>query len=238
MRPDLLGGGPPTSLRDLSRRADSYGFLLIVLALLIWVVIPIGGTSPGMGVVSSAVCLWTILIALRASDSTRRHQIQAVGAAAIGFALVSAGIGADHATLEATGRAVLVVPFLVAAYVVLRRVFSHRIVTSRTIAGAICVYLIVAVAFAQLFTGIDLVQGNVFSPGSDPLGAANLQYFSLVTIATLGYGDIAPVTPPARSLATLETVAGQIYLVVIVARLVSSFGQEPRTGLVDDDPVA
>jgi hypothetical protein len=117
--------------------------------------------------------------------------------------------------------------------VVLRRVFSHRIVTTRTIAGAICVYLIVAVAFAQLYTGLDLVDGDAFAPGDEPLGAASMQYFSLVTIATLGYGDIVPVSRPARSMATLETVAGQIYMVVIVARLVSSFGQAKHVAIMD-----
>jgi voltage-gated potassium channel Kch len=46
-------------------------------------------------------------------------------------------------------------------------------------------------------------------------------YFSFVTLATLGYGDVVPVTPPARSLATLEAVGAQMYLAVLIARLVS-----------------
>lgn len=234
-RPDLLGGGLPTSLRDAAHRADSYGFLLIVLAVLTWVVIPLGGANSATGVVSAAVTTWTILIALRASDSAPRRQMQAVGLATVGFLLVIVGTAESHETTEAVGRVLIVVPFFYAAGVVLRRVFSHRIVTTRTIAGAICVYLIVAVAFAQLYTGLDLVDGNSFAPGDEPLGAANMQYFSLVTIATLGYGDIAPVSRPARSMATLETVAGQIYLVVIVARLVSSFGQAKHVEPVADD---
>jgi hypothetical protein len=50
-------------------------------------------------------------------------------------------------------------------------------------------------------------------------------YYSFVTLATLGYGDIVPLSPSARGLAILEAVVGQIYLVVVVARLVSLYGQ-------------
>jgi len=56
-------------------------------------------------------------------------------------------------------------------------------------------------------------------------------YLSFVTIATLGYGDIAPVTPQARSLATLEAIFGTFYVVVIIARLVAGFEGSSRTNL-------
>ncbi len=55
-------------------------------------------------------------------------------------------------------------------------------------------------------------------------------YFSLVTLATLGYGDIVPRTDVARALAIVEGVGGQLFLAVMVARLVSLYGRgEPRT---------
>ncbi len=235
-RPDLFGGGAPRSFREALRRTDSYGFLLFVLMVLIWGVIPAGGDAEGMSLVTSTLVLWTIAIALRSSDASRRQQVAALAAAVAGFVLVATGNLGERPGLEATGRVVLALPWLAAARIVLGRVFSHRVVTDRTIAGAVCVYLIAAAAFAQIYTAIDLADPQAFAPGAEPLGGANLQYFSLVTIATLGYGDITPVSTWARTLATLETVVGQFYLVVIVARLVSTFGQERGGGGTEVPP--
>jgi hypothetical protein len=110
--------------------------------------------------------------------------------------------------------------------VILRRVLGHEVVTSRTIAGAVTVYLLLALAFTAAGTGLELLdQGSFSSTDGDPRTYRTMQYFSLVTIATLGYGDVLPVSPAARSLATLEAVVGQVYLVTIVARLVGWFGQ-------------
>lgn len=235
-RQELFGGGPPRSIREAFRRTDSYGFLLVVLMVLIWIVIPAGGDAERMSLVTSTLVLWTVAIALRASDASRRQQVAALAVAAGGFVLVAAGNLAERPGLEATGRVVLALPWLAAARLVLGRVFAHRVVTTRTIAGAVCVYLIAAAAFAQVYTAIDLADPQAFAPGAEPLGGANLQYFSLVTIATLGYGDITPVATWARALATLETVVGQFYLVVIVARLVSTFGQERGGGGTEVPP--
>jgi hypothetical protein len=58
------------------------------------------------------------------------------------------------------------------------------------------------------------------------LGTDGAIYFSFVTLATLGYGDVVPASGPARALAMLEAVFGQLYLVVLVARLVSLYSRE------------
>ena len=63
-------------------------------------------------------------------------------------------------------------------------------------------------------------------------------YFSLVTLATLGYGDIAPVHPVARSLVTAETITGQLYLAILIARLVSQelYYRQITTDGIPDSP--
>ncbi|MEO1585304.1 MAG: potassium channel family protein, partial [Planctomycetota bacterium] len=66
-----------------------------------------------------------------------------------------------------------------------------------------------------------------------PINAGELSYFSFVTLTTLGYGDVSPATPIARSLATLEAVFGQVFLVVLLGRLVSlhiAQGHSPHVG--------
>ena len=111
-----------------------------------------------------------------------------------------------------------------APFFVLRRIFRHDRVTGQTIAGAVCVFLLIALAFSYLFGVIDQWSSVPFFGSDEPTTA--FMYFSLVTITTLGYGDLSPVTEVARFASTAEAVIGQIFLVVVVARLVSLFGTD------------
>lgn len=103
---------------------------------------------------------------------------------------------------------------------ILRYVLSSRVVDINTIAAAVCVYFFTAVAFASLYSIIHTHDPDAFSPPDIQTVPDPFLYFSLVTLTTLGYGDIAPVSSLARSLAALQAVFGQFYLTVLVARLV------------------
>lgn len=105
---------------------------------------------------------------------------------------------------------------------VLRRVLNHPQVTLSTVSGALCAYLLVGLAYGALYRTISEVDADAFTV---ELGG-DASYFSFVTLTTLGYGDISPVSDLARSAAVLEAVIGQVLLVVIVARFVSTLGQE------------
>lgn len=94
------------------------------------------------------------------------------------------------------------------------------------IRGAICVYLLIGFAWTFGYGIIELINPGSFS-GLAEIDANNhvgrimqLRYFSFATMTTLGYGDILPRSPVARTLATLEAITGQIYLTVLIARLV------------------
>ena len=100
------------------------------------------------------------------------------------------------------------------------QVFSHEEVRSETIFGALCVYFLSAFFWAFVFSLIDLIDPQSFDLGNRPEDISSFIYFSLVTLSTLGYGDITPNSPAAQSLASLEAVFGQLYLAVVVARFV------------------
>jgi hypothetical protein len=104
-----------------------------------------------------------------------------------------------------------------------RVVFTASDVTHHQVQGAVVVYLNLALIFTTIFEGIVLLHPTSFA--QIPVGAGHqfgpLLYFSLCTLTTTCYGDIVPVHPMARSLASLEAVAGQIYLTTLLARLVS-----------------
>jgi hypothetical protein len=109
--------------------------------------------------------------------------------------------------------------------------FRSRKVTGDSLAGAVCVYLLIGLIWTYLYLIIE-----IFIPGSFSFtqGDARMQmwvssefypfyYFSLVTMTTVGYGDLLPVSTAARSLATMEGILGQIYLTILVARLVGMY---------------
>jgi len=118
-----------------------------------------------------------------------------------------------------------------AAGAIVRFLFHSRRVTFDMICASLCAYLLLAVAWAHVYSAVAALDTDAFRlpetagteahdvrPGGDFAGVA--LYYSLVTLTTLGYGDVIPLSPSARILAALEAVIGQIYLVVLVARLV------------------
>lgn len=118
--------------------------------------------------------------------------------------------------------------FLYAAGTILASIFRRQDVTPDAVMGAVCGYLLAGAAFGNLYTAIELLNPGSFSINSGI--AVQLEnwhsrrflfgYFSLVTLTTMGYGDITPVAPAAVSLSWMEAVFGQFYLAVVVAQLV------------------
>jgi len=106
--------------------------------------------------------------------------------------------------------------------VILSFIFREQDVTSNTIYAAIVVYLLMAIMWAFVFSVLEGINPGSFAiaEGQIKVGRPLFIYYSFITITTLGYGDITPVTAPANSFSSLEAVTGQIYLVVLVARLV------------------
>ena len=103
-----------------------------------------------------------------------------------------------------------------------RGALSTERVDTNVIAGALCGYVFLGFAWGFTYTLIEqLAPGSFSTPDALSVPGAPLFYFSFTTLTTLGYGDIAPVSGTARALAITEALTGQIFLVVIVARLVA-----------------
>ena len=109
-------------------------------------------------------------------------------------------------------------------WVVARQVFAPGRVTYHRIIGAILLYFLVALIFVALFASVGRLVPKAFSgiaiDDSTRL-ASNLIYFSFVTLTSTGYGDVVPVHPIARSLCNLESIIGQLYPAILIARLVT-----------------
>ena len=111
------------------------------------------------------------------------------------------------------------------AALLVRNVLGEGRVHAERICAALCVYLLAGIAFGGIFAALEAVApGSLRGPG--PVAFDGAVYFSFVTLATLGYGDITPAVSATRALAVLEAVFGQLYLAVLIARLVSLYARE------------
>jgi ion channel len=151
---------------------------------------------------------------------------------ALALVLVLAAVGLRLASLAFPSRAILVSRELVSmaslalfVALILVQVFRSGPVTSHRIQGAIAVYLLLGLIF---MLGYDLIYQTVpgsfrFANGADEAThhRHDLAYYSFVTLTTIGYGDIVPAHPAARSLAMAEGLVGQLYPAILIARLVS-----------------
>jgi len=115
--------------------------------------------------------------------------------------------------------------FAYAVIIILQIVVRSTEVTQETIFAAIVAYLLIALMWAFLYMTMELVIPGSFTRPEASIRAETIhfEYFSFVTITTLGYGDITPLTDRASALVLLEALVGQIYLVVLVAWLVGMY---------------
>jgi hypothetical protein len=114
--------------------------------------------------------------------------------------------------------------------VTLSRVLQHRRVTSETILGALCAYVLIGLLFAFLFLAVsDLRDGPFFAQAGEH-SQSEFLYYSFVALTTLGFGDLSPTEGLPQALTVFEALAGNVFLVTLVARLVTLWvRQDERT---------
>ena len=225
-------------------------FWMLVAALAAPVVIPDG---PIVGIVFSILVLFLMLAGLAAVSSHKRTFWFGVLLAVPAFIMGIVAPIVDIRELSAVSTFLFLVFFVHLAVAMLRHVLKLHHVDAETIYGAVSVYLLMALIWAQAFYILALVEPESFHyPDRDELAVVQerrvaepgwdepelsefnwhtvqehaqgtMVYYSLVTLTTLGYGDIYPVKDAARILAMLEATLGQLYLVILVARLVGLY---------------
>ena len=126
----------------------------------------------------------------------------------------------DHRTLSLITFGIWTLIGLAAAAAALRYAFRARTVDAEHVYAALSAYLLAGLYFGLLYWVLEQLTSGAFTTSGN-FSRPTAIYFSFVTLATLGYGDIVPRTDIARSLAVVEAVGGQLFLVVLVARLVS-----------------
>jgi len=151
----------------------------------------------------------------------------------VGMAFVIAGVILNVIAIKSQsaffqyGSILLLIGFLLVAITfTMKQVAIGTDINTNRIVGAICVYLMLGVIWAMAYTVVDLASPGSFagfSPMDDVGWNSEWLYFSFVTMTTLGYGDILPVSATARGLAYMQAVVGQFYIAVLVAGLVGAY---------------
>ena len=140
--------------------------------------------------------------------------------------LVAAGLATQYGYLPVNSGLVLVLGGLIgllAAAGTLRFTIRSKVVDGETIYAALSTYLLAGLFFGQIYWAVESLRPGSLT-GPDPMSEITAIYYSFVTLATLGYGDFLPRTDLSRGIATFEVIGGQLFLAVMVARLIGAFG--------------
>jgi len=203
---------------------------LIVCALVgEMVVSPAADYHPHFGAILAAFIWLVIILAARYMAARRlvRWVVLPIAALWAIARLLEAFGGPDHFY----GRLAPVMGFALSCALVWGIIERTRVVPRtpiEAIAESFIAYLIIAIAFAQLYWILNQELATPFNQVIPRYEISTLLYFSLVTIASVGYGGIAPVNPYVRMVAAFEGVAGIFYVAIVVARLVSAYGGADR----------
>ncbi len=228
---------PPKTTRP-SAHLDRFGALLavtigvVVLLALVDLSDPDADLRSQFGVLVATMLVGaTFLLALRASGVTHGWRLTADILVGIGLAITTIvyvsnlTAGTDFVLAEDADPSVVFIALAVLSPIlVVRRLLQHRRVGSETVLGAISAYLLIALAANLLFLSTASWQSEPFFGSPEP--STSFMYFSLITITTLGYGDLTPVTSLGRLLAAGEAIVGQVFLVTFVAMIVGLFAQD------------
>ena len=231
------------------RRSGKYLLLLISLLLLLAVrPLVVGQYLMGYWIEASAGLLVLIFVALMRWRVFVIAAVLFVVAMASSFLLVvtwNETAPSRHFLLTVCTLTTTVAFLCVICGVILYEVLISVPVTWNTVGGALCVYLLAGAVCAYLylliylmdpgsFAGAYAAAGPIDSPAALDQHSVAFTYYSFATLATLGMGDITPRSSLARTLSWIEAVLGQIYLAVLVARLIAlqrppGEGKEPET---------
>jgi hypothetical protein len=167
-----------------------------------------------------------LLLAVRLADVSRRWRLAVGVVVGLGVLAVVADVLLPASDMS-TGILLLVNGLLVAAgppaiFAAIRR---HRSITARTLVGAVTIFVLLGLFFAFVYRALLVFDPASFQTSVGTLRPPTMQYLSFITITTVGFGDVTPVSDLARTLVAFEALIGQVYLVTVVALVVGNLGQ-------------
>jgi hypothetical protein len=218
-----------TRLQHRAQQArDAFG-LVLLLVLTTYVLASVLSNTGWSAVLLTLSTSATSIVALTSSHAQPKfvRRAAAVAGLAILLAMASAAFGGRLFISVASFLEILLLAVAMGA--VLQRVLTSDTVSSRTILGAISVYTTLGILFTWAYGLIDRIEGGDFF-GQVPTQSGDFLFFSYTTLTTTGYGNLVPAGHFGRMVSGIEMMLGQIFLVTLVAGLVSLW--RPGSGIL------
>lgn len=203
---------------------ERYG--LILSLILIGYVLSGFDTSRWVSMLNALLWGGLLFTALWSPGVPKR--VRWIGASAIVVLLITAiplGFMSSEAALGVR-LLLLAIAQLAALLAILSRILTHENVRLQTVMGAVAAYALIAFVMAAIYHGFDMFSDGAFL--NNVVSGGDYTYFSFVTLTTVGYGDITAASDLAKRLVVVEAFVGQVFLIVLVARLVALWGSPLR----------
>lgn len=204
-------------------REEGFWFLLALLVGALFVAPLLKDWLPVLAAAGTAllVLLFVVGAIVLARNVWAAVAVSLLAGSAVALEMVYEISGTDSFAPWRTGTACLTIGLFTA--VTLRRVFAPGPVTSHRLVGAVVAYLLVGLTWAYAYQWLAVVRPGSFQAAASAREGSypTLLYFSFVTLATVGYGDVVPVSSAARALANVESLVGVLYPAIFIGRLLS-----------------
>jgi hypothetical protein len=207
-------------LQRAERVSDAFG-LVFALVLTTYILASLLENRGWASVVLTIATSATSVMALTSSHAHAKIVRVAIWLSVLTVALATIGAATGDRAWLNLASLVQVSLLAVAMAAVLRRVVTAPEVGFRTILGALSVYTVLGILFTFLYGLVDRMQGGAFFDGVAHPQGSDFLFFSYTTLTTTGYGNLVPGGQPGRLISGLEMMTGQIFLVTLVAGLVS-----------------
>ncbi|MGZ8701907.1 MAG: hypothetical protein ACXWZY_06425 [Gaiellaceae bacterium] len=214
-----------TVRRRLLRALDSYASLLVLLLANFFLLEVVD--DPRWGALGSTVLSAAALV-VAISDPDAGHTIERRHLLLVAACVALAPLVFFVNSAELIGLTYLLPAVLLVTAtlpITISRVARHRRVTHETVLGALCAYVLLGLLFAFVFLAVEEVRGDFFAQaGEHP--QSEFLYFSFITLTTLGLSAATPSIGLPQALTALEALIGSVFLVTLVARLVTLWGRQ------------
>jgi hypothetical protein len=206
------------------------GYLLVLALIVVSYVLCATQANPNPNAFALLVQLVTVAVVLQVAQvAPGRRRAGSIVLAAAAVAVVVAQLsGAEGRVLDMLLSGASAVAYLVAPVAVISHQLRRRRVDAETLVAAIAAYILVGMFFTFVYNFVSLVtQVPTFGPGPESSLTGQL-FFSFTTLTTTGYGNLVPAGAIGQSVAILEAIAGQLFLIIAVSRVVAGWERPQR----------
>lgn len=223
-----MSSSPAGPISAIHRERFALVMVLSLATVLVTIATPQTDASRAVALFLQGLALLVAVIAARGHERVRRQTATTIAIIVLtGCALGGAGVLSDDVrSLLALGIALATPAVMIRGLV---RLLRERGVVLQAVFGALALYLQFGLIFAFAAAGVSAAESGAFFSDEPNATIGDFVYFSFTTMSTTGYGDLTPATDVARSLAVLEMLVGQIYLVTVVGLLIGNMGRSARS---------